>query len=68
MGLIGSLLMPDESGKKIDLNGVISIQKLPVRPSQAESLNVERDCTNQNTNASENFEESKIIDKEKDCA
>ncbi len=60
--------MPDESGKKIDLNGVISIQKLPVRPSQAESLNVERDCTNQNTNASENFEESKIIDKEKDCA
>ena len=37
-----------------------------MRSSQAESLNVERDCTNQNTNASENFEESKIIDKEKD--
>ena len=35
-------------------------------PSQAESLNVERDCTNQNINASENFEDCKIIDKEKD--
>jgi hypothetical protein len=39
-----------------------------VRPSQAESLNIERDCTNQNTNASENFEESKIIDNVKDFA
>ncbi len=55
--------MPDEQETKVDLDGIICIQGLPLCPSKAESLTAEDDCLNQDSKSKENLDESKFIEK-----